>query len=39
MNLIDHRDSPRYIKLHPQDNVGVVVNEPAWPPAPPSPMA
>ncbi len=28
MNLIDHRDSPRYIKLHPQDNVGVVVNEP-----------
>lgn len=28
MHLIDHRDSPRYIKLHPQDNVGVVVNEP-----------
>ncbi|MDD0974774.1 galactarate dehydratase [Pseudomonas fontis] len=27
MQLIQHQDSPRYIRLHPDDNVGVVVNE------------
>src|SRR3989338_8941010 len=27
MQLIPHQDSPRYIRLHPADNVGVVVNE------------
>ena len=27
MTLIQHQDSPRYIRLHPDDNVGVVVNE------------
>lgn len=26
MELIQHRDSPRYIRLHERDNVGVVVN-------------
>lgn len=25
MNLIQHADSPRYIRLHPLDNVVVVV--------------
>ena len=27
MQLIPHQDSPRYIRLHPSDNVGVVVND------------
>ncbi len=27
MNLIQHADSPRYIRLHPLDNVVVVVND------------
>src|SRR3990167_10297432 len=27
MQLISHQDSPRYIRLHPAYNVGVVVNE------------
>ena len=24
MTLIQHQDSPRYIRLHPDDNVGAV---------------
>lgn len=27
MQLIQHQDSPRHIRLHPHDNVAVVVNE------------
>lgn len=27
MNLIQHADSPRYIRLHERDNVVVVVND------------
>ncbi|MBM7061547.1 galactarate dehydratase [Pseudomonas sp. UL073] len=27
MQLIQHQDSPRHIRLHPDDNVAVVVNE------------
>ncbi|WP_462380168.1 galactarate dehydratase [Pseudomonas sp. Marseille-QA0892] len=27
MQLIEHQDSPRYIRLHPDDNVAIVVNE------------
>ncbi|ARS47987.1 galactarate dehydrogenase [Ectopseudomonas mendocina] len=27
MQLIPHQNSPRYIRLHPSDNVGVVVND------------
>jgi len=27
MQPIEHRDSPRYIRLHERDNVGVVVND------------
>jgi galactarate dehydratase len=27
MQLIEHQDSPRYIHLHPDDNVAIVINE------------
>lgn len=27
MALVQHRDSPRYIRVHPNDNVAVVVND------------
>lgn len=27
MKLIEHSDSPRYVRLHPADNVVVVVND------------
>ena len=27
MQLIPHQDSPRYVKLHADDNVAIVVND------------
>ena len=30
MQLIEHSDSPRYIRLHERDNVVIVVNDPGF---------
>lgn len=39
MQLIEHSDSPRYVRLHDDDNVVVVVNDGGLAKAPASPTA